>query len=360
MSGAGMSFRADRKRWDIRRPPVGPFEDIPDENSALLLLYGQLSLCSACVYIDDGAQISVITSINGPPTGSAWDITSFDNPWVMLRPRISSIFHKTTAYTGRDTWASSAANAELRALNGDAPAFGLLSSTHTGPGELVVLLTRPQRRGEFLGAEIELANQALSAIEQICMLQRQLDQTRTIMELHEGALDALSLALIRFSEDGEITYNNRSAAEAMADSGGGTGWNPRNGAGKWPGDLGAAANGNGGLPGWPGGDRATAPSVALLQTRDGARQVLIGYNDEKIRAAAVRSHLARNFGLSPTELDLAIGLLEGRSLAEIADAKGASINTIRVHLRNALKKTGQGRQAGFVALMARTPALRAD
>jgi DNA-binding CsgD family transcriptional regulator len=58
--------------------------------------------------------------------------------------------------------------------------------------------------------------------------------------------------------------------------------------------------------------------------------------------------------------DLAMGLLEGRTLAEIALARHASINTLRVQLRSVLKKTGASRQAELVALLARLPVLQLE
>lgn len=356
-----MSFRNNENRLDIGNFRAPLSTDFSGDNSAIISIYKQLKLGSACIYIDDSVRISVAASINAPATGSVWNIESFDNPWVMRRPRISSVFHRTTAYVDSDTWSTCAARAELQAFNGEVPTYGLLSSTHTGLGELVVLFSRSQRRGEFLAAEMELANHALPAIVQICLLGRQLNQTLADLELHEGALDALSLALIRVNEEGEVTYQNKSATDVLNGAGTAADWRLRAQPGKWSDAMTSVANGAArGFSGTAGDGTAMHLPAKVLRTRIGECQYLLGYNDEKTRATAVRGHLAGKFGLSPTELGLAIGLLEGRSLAEIADARGASINTIRVHLRNALKKTGQARQAALVAMMARIPALRAD
>jgi DNA-binding CsgD family transcriptional regulator len=59
------------------------------------------------------------------------------------------------------------------------------------------------------------------------------------------------------------------------------------------------------------------------------------------------------FGLSPAEAALALRLLEGRSLGEIAAAHRVAKQTLRNQLAAVMRKTGTSRQAELVALLTR-------
>ena len=95
-------------------------------------------------------------------------------------------------------------------------------------------------------------------------------------------------------------------------------------------------------------------------SRRGESQVLIIAHGPQFDGGARRSRLSSLFRLSSAELDLATGLLEGRTLSEIAVRRGVAVNTLRVQLRSVLKKTGTSRQAELVALLARLPILQPD
>lgn len=58
------------------------------------------------------------------------------------------------------------------------------------------------------------------------------------------------------------------------------------------------------------------------------------------------------FGFSAAESHLAVALMRGRSLAEIAQDRGVRITTIRTQLSSMLKKTGAARQADLVRILA--------
>lgn len=59
------------------------------------------------------------------------------------------------------------------------------------------------------------------------------------------------------------------------------------------------------------------------------------------------------FGLSPAEAALALRLLEGRSLGEVAAAQRVAKQTLRNQLAAVMRKTGTSRQAELVALLTR-------
>jgi DNA-binding CsgD family transcriptional regulator len=58
------------------------------------------------------------------------------------------------------------------------------------------------------------------------------------------------------------------------------------------------------------------------------------------------------FDLTPAEARVARDLAEGKTVANIAEASGASQNTVRTHVRGVLEKTGCNRQTDVVALLA--------
>jgi DNA-binding CsgD family transcriptional regulator len=68
------------------------------------------------------------------------------------------------------------------------------------------------------------------------------------------------------------------------------------------------------------------------------------------------THVLRDgFGLTGSEVALALGLFRGQTLKEIAQVRNTSIATIRVQLRSLFAKTSTRRQAELVALLARIP-----
>ena len=65
--------------------------------------------------------------------------------------------------------------------------------------------------------------------------------------------------------------------------------------------------------------------------------------------------LRRLYRLTPREADVAERLLAGRSVDEIGDELGTSINTSRTHVKRILAKTGARSQADLVRLLLRGP-----
>ena len=58
--------------------------------------------------------------------------------------------------------------------------------------------------------------------------------------------------------------------------------------------------------------------------------------------------LVRAFNLTQTEAEVTLDLATGKSAADIAAARAASVHTIRTHLKRALVKTGTHTQAALV------------
>jgi DNA-binding CsgD family transcriptional regulator len=61
--------------------------------------------------------------------------------------------------------------------------------------------------------------------------------------------------------------------------------------------------------------------------------------------------LAEFFGLSPAESRLAVALLAGRKLGEVAGDFGVQITTLRTQLSSILRKTGVTRQVDLIRLL---------
>jgi DNA-binding CsgD family transcriptional regulator len=75
--------------------------------------------------------------------------------------------------------------------------------------------------------------------------------------------------------------------------------------------------------------------------------------DDELGRAYLPAQLARLFGLTRAEAQLAAALAEGASLKEIADTRAVKISTVRTQAQMVLDKAGVSRQAEFVALVAR-------
>ena len=78
----------------------------------------------------------------------------------------------------------------------------------------------------------------------------------------------------------------------------------------------------------------------------------------RISAASLRSR----FMLTPAEVQVALGIAEGETLAAIAKMRGVAVSTARGQLKSIFAKTGTHRQAELVALLVgpRRPSHRRD
>lgn len=62
------------------------------------------------------------------------------------------------------------------------------------------------------------------------------------------------------------------------------------------------------------------------------------------------------YGLTPTECQTAIDLLRYEELSDIAEARGGSIETVRMHVKNLLRKTNLPSQKRLIGLLTRLAA----
>jgi len=66
---------------------------------------------------------------------------------------------------------------------------------------------------------------------------------------------------------------------------------------------------------------------------------------------ASRDMLRKLFGLTATETEIALLMIDGLTLDEVAEALGVTKNTVRAHLRGVFAKTGATRQALLVKML---------
>jgi DNA-binding CsgD family transcriptional regulator len=84
----------------------------------------------------------------------------------------------------------------------------------------------------------------------------------------------------------------------------------------------------------------------------GASLLLVAFDPER-RQPPPRDTLTNLFGLTPAEASVAIGIVGGRHLAEIAADRGVKIGTVRAYSKTVFGKTGTRGQAELAALLTR-------
>jgi DNA-binding CsgD family transcriptional regulator len=83
-----------------------------------------------------------------------------------------------------------------------------------------------------------------------------------------------------------------------------------------------------------------------------ARLLLVSYDPEhfQVPPADMLTHM---FGLTPTEASVAIGIVGGKHLADIAADRGVKTGTVRAHSKTVFAKTRTRGQAELAALVTR-------
>ncbi|HVG49795.1 MAG TPA: hypothetical protein VM899_16840 [Rubellimicrobium sp.] len=82
---------------------------------------------------------------------------------------------------------------------------------------------------------------------------------------------------------------------------------------------------------------------------------LVSITELVLGPAPAGQHIIELFGLSKAEAELAIALLEGRHIEEIALERQVALSTVRSQLRSILRKTGLHRQGELVQLLGQVP-----
>lgn len=231
-------------------------------------------------------------------------------------------------------------------------------------------LHRPERMPSFdAGATREVAVLARH-IGRARRLQLDLELARAETALRHDLLDRLPLGLLLLAADGKVLELNR-AASTMVAAGDGLGLRASllhaedkaaqrqlaamiHAAGK------GLLDGVGGVVAVPrpSGEAAYIVSVArcfseLSQALGLRAAVIVSIADPARRPGLGADTLRQLWSLTAAEAQVALALARGLGLREIAARDGISYETVRVHLKRALAKSGTHRQAELVGLIHR-------
>ena len=78
-------------------------------------------------------------------------------------------------------------------------------------------------------------------------------------------------------------------------------------------------------------------------------------SDPDARPGGCVQTLMRLYELTPSEARVAMGVVQGVGLRQVADGIGVSLNTVRTHLQHVFQKTGTRRQAELAQVLIRGP-----
>ncbi|MBB3428910.1 DNA-binding CsgD family transcriptional regulator/PAS domain-containing protein [Rhizobium sp. BK312] len=196
-----------------------------------------------------------------------------------------------------------------------------------------------------------------------------LDSRRIRMNRLQSALDALNIGVVIAAEGGNVLHAN-AEAEAMASrrkpiqfSNGRIQVRSPAATSMLHGAIGRALReetslGASGIGVPTGEDGGAVLHVLPLERRDrgrlrGPAAAAVFIASSESRALIPQQALADAFSLTAAEAKVMLCLAEGKTLAEIAQAGGIAINTVRTHLVRLLAKTGSRRQADLVRLVHR-------
>ena len=91
---------------------------------------------------------------------------------------------------------------------------------------------------------------------------------------------------------------------------------------------------------------------AWSSKRDAAHEIGLVLLPDDYDAGALEAMLRENYGLTPSEVRTALGLLAHNGLAAVAEHTGVSVETVRFHLKRIFSKTGTCRQSELVRVIA--------
>ena len=237
----------------------------------------------------------------------------------------------------------------------------------------VICLARPEQMGVFADSDIQLVEAVIPHLSRALQVTNAIGAIKLERELYAATLDGLSVGVILTDGRGKPIRLNRAAEEMIA---GHDGLAIR--AGRLAADM---ADENRALERLVG--QAVGAGRAESFQRGGACRIsrpsgalpwlvqVTPCGDSRVRSIAplapacvilVRDamrgrsggsdQLRQIFALTGQESKVALGVAEGRGLAEVAQIMGLSALTVRNHLQRVFAKTGTNRQAELARLVA--------
>lgn len=248
---------------------------------------------------------------------------------------------------------------------------------YDGPAMSVFNVERPKRSGPFGKRHLELCGRLAPHLSRAVDIHRRFSDLQGTQGAALDVLNRLPMGVLLIDEDGHVTFMNKSAGGIVARNDGltvdakgrcraargaetGALQNLIKDAAKTGAGKGFAAGGAISLP-RPSGLRPFAVLAAPLSCTPfdigpkSAAAVLFVADPER-RHEPPGSLLARLYGLTPMEARVAVAMLSGRSLTQVAETLGVTRNTASTHLRQVYLKTETRRQTELVKLLLTGPA----
>jgi PAS domain-containing protein/DNA-binding CsgD family transcriptional regulator len=243
----------------------------------------------------------------------------------------------------------------------------------------VIAVLRSFRQGPFEPPELSVLGRLVPHLQRAARLHLQMREITLQNQAIEAALDQLQFGVVIADAAGRVLLVNRAAQEmAAAEDGlllrGGrlTAAQPKQATllSRYLGDAVATASRRKGEGGGslavsrPSGRRPFALLVAPLSPEGAVTAehqmpaALILITDLERRPQVLGRRLVELFGLSPAEACLAVALVAGKRLEDIAEERGVRMPTLRTQMRSILDKTGTDRQADLMRLVVGLPRLR--
>ena len=241
----------------------------------------------------------------------------------------------------------------------------------SGPGELGVLgIHRPRSAGSYEENDKHVGSRFMPHLQRALRIRDQLAQAAVQRRVSVETLDRCDIAALLVAADGLIVYANRHAEALLAE---GSALCQRNG--RLTGvreieniRLSALIREAAGMAGAHNVDGI----MALRRVNQQPLSVLVApfrmhwaghpaagaivFIRDPNRAVSAIATLRALFRFTPTEAKIAQALVNGKTLAEIASAHRATLQTVRKQLKIILAKTGTNRQAQCMAVILRTVA----
>jgi DNA-binding CsgD family transcriptional regulator len=244
----------------------------------------------------------------------------------------------------------------------------------TGPNQLGVLgIHRPRAAGIYEDRDTALVSRFLPHLQRALRIRDQLAQAVVQRRFSSDTLDRCGTAALLVTADALIIYANQHAEALLADGG-------------------AVCQRNGRLTGVREADNARLSTLireatqlasgrrpdGIIALRRANKQPLsalvapfrmamtghpatgaIVFIRDPDRSISATASLQALFRFTPTEARIAQALANGKTIAEIASARRATLPTVRKQLKTIFAKTGTNRQAQCVAVILRSVAMLA-
>ena len=243
---------------------------------------------------------------------------------------------------------------------------------HTrGLNGVIINLLRPRRKEQFGSAELADLAMLHPHLIRAYLLTTRLSGLRQIAGDAAGAMERSPCGLVLTDAEGRVRHMNQPAERLCREPGGlsvlaGRLSAPRSAdAQRLQGLIGAATvldpsrRGGGSMAlSTPARRLPLSISVAPIRSErsplfDDGPSALVCITDLEAGVSLPEHRLVELLGLTPAEARVALALLEGGGLREVAASLGVSFYTVRAHLARIFEKTGAGRQAELVRLLMR-------